>query len=81
MRCPKCHTDNPDTKQFCADCGTQLIPPEKISLARTIKMDTPFDDLTTGSRFAGRCQIIEEIGKGGMGKIYKAHDTEIKEKI
>ena len=23
-KCPKCHHKNPDTKQFCADCGTQL---------------------------------------------------------
>jgi serine/threonine-protein kinase len=37
--------------------------------------------LTTGSTFAGRFQIIEELGKGGMGKVYKAVDTRINEKI
>jgi serine/threonine-protein kinase len=39
------------------------------------------EELTSGSTFAGRYQIIEELGKGGKGKIYKAYDTEIKEKV
>ena len=26
MKCPKCHSENPDTKPFCGDCGTPLIP-------------------------------------------------------
>ncbi len=38
-------------------------------------------ELTTGSTYAGRYQIIEELGKGGMGRVYKVFDTEIKEKI
>ncbi len=28
----------------------------------------PVQELTTGSTFAGRYQIIEELGKGGMGQ-------------
>jgi serine/threonine protein kinase/predicted Zn-dependent protease len=44
-------------------------------------IEVPKEKLTTGSTFAGRYQIIEELGKGGMGKVYKVHDTKIKEKI
>jgi hypothetical protein len=25
-QCPKCKAENPDTKQFCGECGTQLTP-------------------------------------------------------
>jgi serine/threonine protein kinase len=47
----------------------------------TKTLEAPREELTTGSTFAGRYQIIEELGKGGMGKVYKVHDTKIKEKI
>jgi hypothetical protein len=35
----------------------------------TETLQTPVRDLTTGSTFAGRHQVIEELGKGGMGRV------------
>lgn len=78
-KCPKCNADNPDTKQFCGDCGTQLLSLEKIEVTET--METPKEGLTTGSTFAGRYQIIEELGKGGMGRVYKVLDKEVNAKV
>jgi len=80
-KCPKCHSENPETKQFCADCGTQLPPIQGRPPVMTETLHTPVRELTTGSTFAGRYQVIEELGHGGMGRVYKVHDTEIKEKV
>ncbi len=80
-KCPQCEFDNPETAHFCADCGTQLIDQTGELLPITRTLMTPREELTTGSTFAGRYQIIEEIGRGGMGRIYKVFDTEIDEKV
>jgi len=79
--CPKCHHENPDETLYCGKCGTQLPPPEVDHPEVTETLQTPIKELTTGSTFAGRYQIIEELGKGGMGRVYKVFDTDIKEKV
>jgi tetratricopeptide (TPR) repeat protein/tRNA A-37 threonylcarbamoyl transferase component Bud32 len=78
-KCPKCHHDNPDTKQFCGDCGTQLPSIRDIEVTETI--ETPKEELTRGTTFAGRYEIIEELGKGGMGRVYRVEDTKLKQEV
>jgi tetratricopeptide (TPR) repeat protein/tRNA A-37 threonylcarbamoyl transferase component Bud32 len=79
-KCPKCHFENPDDTLYCGKCATPLRPSEEIPPV-TETLEAPKEELTTGSTFASRYQIIEELGKGGMGRVYKALDTKINEKI
>jgi serine/threonine protein kinase/Tol biopolymer transport system component len=80
MKCPKCHSDNPDTKSFCADCGTQLGSPKDIpEVTKTI--ETPFPQFSKGTSLVGRYEIITELGKGGMGEVYLAEDTSLKRQV
>jgi serine/threonine protein kinase len=81
MKCPKCQTDNADTSRFCADCGTRLDLGEGIQVSPTKTLETPKEVLTTGSTFAGRYQVIEELGKGGMGKVYRVLDKKLNEEV
>jgi len=81
VKCPKCHSENPDTLKFCGECGTQLFSTKGIPVSQTETLQTPIKELSTGSTFACRYQIIEEIGKGGMGKVYKVLDQEVSARI
>jgi len=61
--------------------GQQLSPPENIQISHTETLETPKGELTTGSTFAGRSQIIEELGKGGMGKVYRLLDKKLNKEV
>ena len=79
VKCPKCHHENPDDTIYCGKCASPLKSVEEISITKTLI--TPTERLQKGSTIAGKYQIIEELGKGGMGKVYRVEDKKLNEEV
>jgi serine/threonine protein kinase/Tfp pilus assembly protein PilF len=74
MKCIKCQADNPGNAHFCGNCGANLEEATK-------PLPTPIKELSRGAVFANRYEIIEELGRGGMGRLYRVLDIKINQEV
>ena len=83
-KCPNCSGENADTQRFCGECGTPLPaagPPTQSFPGNGETARLPTTDLASGMIFAKRYQVIEELGTGGMGRVFRVLDKKLDEEI
>jgi serine/threonine protein kinase len=81
MICPNCQSENQPDSRFCHKCATPLPskPDSNVSFTQTYLAS--LQELPRGTLFAKRYEVIEQLGQGGMGRVYKAFDQKIKEVV
>ncbi len=81
MKCPNCSFLNEDSHHFCSECGTSLISDSEDPVIPTETVKLPLDIMVPGTVFAKRYRIISELGRGGMGRVFRVADTKVGEEI
>jgi len=74
--CPKCSAIVQAGDKVCSNCGAAIGPVSQTLTSgfTSVLAEKNWERFAPGNVFANRYTIIEEIGHGGMGRVYKAID-------
>ncbi|MGD2215431.1 MAG: serine/threonine-protein kinase [Gemmatimonadales bacterium] len=79
--CPHCQTELASDTLFCPRCAKQVPGSQEDDLLASSASDPTglLDRLRTAT--AGEFKIIRELGRGGMGRVYLAHELALERRV
>lgn len=83
VKCPQCGFVNPSGKEACLKCRTPLarIRIEAQAPPAAAAPGAASDQLRRAQVVANRYTVLNLVGRGGMGCIYKVHDNTLGEEV